>query len=392
MVEEKSLSLKKKVLFSTGIFLFFFVIIEVFSSLIPLPPKQQPFSLATTLRMERSLDWLQEDPLLLWRLKTPDPRELVFPDSNNDSITSEVDGTNTGKSKSGKPRPKKVGAKLGIGNDGFSFSPRSREKKTDRRIICLGDSCTFFGNPSYPSSLESQLSTVLPGQTWEVINAGVPAYSSLQGLLVLEHYLLAYNADYVTVFFGWNDHWFSHPVPDKELTGLSRSNQHRWGQKALQRLQFYQLLTFIIQRFRSFLHQHEERQLRVSLSDYSENLSRITEKVRSRSGTVLFITAPWGFDEKKVPAYLAELDYFSPLDEVISTHQKYCDGVRRLGFRLSVPVIDAEKEFLLHPQKNRLFRKDGIHFTTAGSETLANMICQQLVSLEENGNSIKKLE
>src|SRR5205823_1433580 len=53
------------------------------------------------------------------------------------------------------------------------------------RILCLGDSFTFGMTPldqSWPKILERRLQRRFPGRSLEVINAGVPRYSTYQEL------------------------------------------------------------------------------------------------------------------------------------------------------------------------------------------------------------------
>ena len=58
------------------------------------------------------------------------------------------------------------------------------------RILAVGDSCTFGSGAAqaetYPAHLEGLLKARRPEQQWEVINAGVPGFSSFQALRYLE--------------------------------------------------------------------------------------------------------------------------------------------------------------------------------------------------------------
>lgn len=76
------------------------------------------------------------------------------------------------------------------------------------RVLCLGDSYTFgFGlenEYTYPVILERELSKLFPGRV-EVINAGVPGYTSRQGLIYLDRLLPTYRPDLVIVGFAVND-------------------------------------------------------------------------------------------------------------------------------------------------------------------------------------------
>ena len=78
--------------------------------------------------------------------------------------------------------------------------------KTKKRIITLGNSCTFgWGIPDdsiYPAGLEQNLNG-----RYEVINGGIPGYTSYQGRRFFESDLVRLKPDIVTLMFSWNDHW-----------------------------------------------------------------------------------------------------------------------------------------------------------------------------------------
>lgn len=80
------------------------------------------------------------------------------------------------------------------------------------RIICIGDSVTFgvpanLNSPeeTFAKKLEALLLHHFGENTIEVLNAGVPGYTSYQGLMQLKHRLLRYHPDLVIVQFGIND-------------------------------------------------------------------------------------------------------------------------------------------------------------------------------------------
>jgi len=61
------------------------------------------------------------------------------------------------------------------------------------RVLCLGDSATFGtgsnDDETYPAQLKKILKRRHPGRNVEVINAGIPGYSSMQGTWFLEKVL-----------------------------------------------------------------------------------------------------------------------------------------------------------------------------------------------------------
>jgi len=76
------------------------------------------------------------------------------------------------------------------------------------RIVCLGNSSTFgWGvqpDSCYARILEKIVRTGI-GKDVEVINAGIPGYSSLQGLALFEREIAGLCPDVITISFGAND-------------------------------------------------------------------------------------------------------------------------------------------------------------------------------------------
>lgn len=92
---------------------------------------------------------------------------------------------------------------------GVTISPEgfrgpSLRKPGPSRVACLGDSCTFgpAGGKPYPEILGALL-----GSEFEVVNAGVPGYSTFQGLRWYRSRVEPLKPSVVTVYYGWNDHW-----------------------------------------------------------------------------------------------------------------------------------------------------------------------------------------
>ena len=78
------------------------------------------------------------------------------------------------------------------------------------RVLCLGDSVTFgYGvdrAATFPALLEDRLAGALPRQRVEVIDAGQPGHSSIQGGVFYVRVLAGFTADVVTLCYGHNDY------------------------------------------------------------------------------------------------------------------------------------------------------------------------------------------
>lgn len=81
------------------------------------------------------------------------------------------------------------------------------------RVVCIGDSRVFglglTAEETYPKQLERILRERQPGRAVEVINAGVPGYTSREGAVLVREVLPAFSPDLVIASFGHNDRWKS---------------------------------------------------------------------------------------------------------------------------------------------------------------------------------------
>lgn len=112
---------------------------------------------------------------------------------------------------------------MSINSKGFRGPEFSEEKCQDvYRIINMGDSSTFGVGVPYADLHSALLTDMLNGQAqphkrYEVINAGVPGYSSLQGLRYLKAEVIKYKPDIITVSYGLNDYLYTIAQDDKNI-------------------------------------------------------------------------------------------------------------------------------------------------------------------------------
>lgn len=108
------------------------------------------------------------------------------------------------------------------------------------RIVCIGDSVTFGYNvdqrDTYPHQLEDVLIRRHPGHRFEVVNAGVPGWSWLQGLRFLELRGLALRPHIVVIGHGSNDQFMTARVTDGERLHMLDGSLARAGRALARRL------------------------------------------------------------------------------------------------------------------------------------------------------------
>lgn len=219
------------------------------------------------------------------------------------------------------------------------------------RIICLGDSCTRLSGSGWPYSI--LLEMALGPDRVEVFNASLPGYSSHQGLVWLRRQLLDYEPDLLIVYFGWNDHWRSTGVSDKEYAGRQATGHLR-------------LLDL-------FRRQADEPALRVSPEDFAANLRQIADLVGRRGGQTLLVTAPSsltfeGDRQLRLDGYMLPDD----LSDVL--HRQYRQVVKSLEDEVDPRVVDAANVFAFLSMSELLMYRDGVHLTDYGHLGLAAML------------------
>ena len=213
------------------------------------------------------------------------------------------------------------------------------------RILAAGDSCTWGWQvkeeQSYPSLLGRMLGDIAVQNTYEVINAGVPGYTSFQGLEYVRERGLALKPAVLLVSYGFNDVF---PTGDVEVQIarerkllpvlvaddllLEHSSLYRWT------------------RWRAEQKASRQREARVAVGKYRDNLERLIRMGREHGAKVMLVSF-WG-------GYVPEQDYRHALLGVAKEN--------------SVPLVTYEGE-----------RIDAVHPTMQGYEDLAKRIANRLV-------------
>ncbi|MFQ6103263.1 MAG: SGNH/GDSL hydrolase family protein [Candidatus Glassbacteria bacterium] len=222
---------------------------------------------------------------------------------------------------------------------GFAGAEFSREKRENAlRIVCMGNSSTFgwgaHPDSCYPRLLEHSLSEKL-GRDVEVINAGVPGYTSLQGLTLFKNEILKLSPDAITLAFGANDcHRTSRS--DSEII-REREGAVGAAQEMLSHIYLYKLLRYGI----------------VSLKikrEFKANTAPVSPRVSPRE----FRAA---MKDVILRAKTSGADVF--LVEILPTHRQW-DPYRKIHSQLSteleVPLLCVSKlfdEFLTDPMAHK---------------------------------------
>lgn len=246
------------------------------------------------------------------------------------------------------------GARGQINSFGFRDHEFRVAKKSQFRIVVLGDSCTaghqLPTEKTYSTLLEKLLNNETGIKTFEVINAGVPGYTSFQGLRYFRIITNKYNPDLVIVCYGTNDRSKAR-YADKELSYV------KLLELCLIRLtgEHIRIAQFMMKKMSNV--DTLRWGTRVMPEDYMENLKTIAKEAREKNIRLIFIK----------PCLKREL-------EMLMENNLYA---------LPQPYVNLYKVFSLYTgeESGKVFF-DSLHFTELGHKLLANEIYSQLINFQ----------
>lgn len=209
----------------------------------------------------------QRDPLLLWKFR-PNVHKSIF-QTNSEGL---------------------LGPEISISKPANTY-----------RILLLGDSAPVgLGLHSRQDAFGEQLIDILgqrnPEKRYELVNAAVSGYTSLQGLTYLKNYGLKYSPDLIIVYFGNNDASKNGYISDKEL--MNRNPQLAGFLGTLNRLATYQFLKELILPIKASLEnklkKNEKRQVvvRVSPVEYYQNIEEMIKLAKTNNIKIILVNVP----------------------------------------------------------------------------------------------------
>jgi lysophospholipase L1-like esterase len=221
-------------------------------------------------------------------------------------------------------------------SEGMRGAERARPAAGEKvfRILCVGDSITFgfsVDQPySYPEQLRTQLEQRYPGLRFEVINAGVPGWSWLQGLRFLDLHMSELDPDLVIIGHGTNDQFFSSRITDEErfrrLSGFGERTLQKIAAFAAETNTFRAFARNLPARPEDVVSRGCEEQIRLFKVCRRVSLDQIASAVRGVSALGA---------EQDVPILVANTDFVKTAA---------VEGVRRAVEADDVPFVDLVAE------------------------------------------------
>jgi len=233
------------------------------------------------------------------------------------------------------------------------------------RIMAYGDSNTDGPDTgAWPAALQEALNVGGSGPLFEVLNAGVTGYSSLQGLRRFREQASRYAPDLVLVSFGWNDAAPAIGGPDRsfELPPPVVLGPLRL---ALRYRSFLTLQYYTGQLVGTDEAATESTGPRVSVDEYGEHLQAFVELAEGAGAAVVLLTRPYRFSAAdlgpRAAWRLAVPDYNERLGQV----------ARETG----APMVDVAR---VYADRFPGEFADEAHFTLAGHDAFGQLLAAEL--------------
>jgi len=226
------------------------------------------------------------------------------------------------------------------------------------RVLCLGDSCVRLSQTNRPFSVRLQEAL---GPRAEVFNASVPGYTTHQGLAWLNKQLLAMKPDVVVVYFGWNDHWRSWGLADREFAQSLQPSSSR-------------MLNLVRSR-------PQTPPVRLTSQEYRENLDEMAELIRGQGGKMVLVLAPHHINAENTGHYRNNGNIIGD-DDPEALHLAYLEVARGAAPQFGVRLYDAAAQFAAVGEPERTLQRDGIHPTDPGHQILALTLADDIMRHE----------
>ena len=245
--------------------------------------------------------------------------------------------------------------------------------------IFMGDSCTEFGR--YDKFLNSIVFHQNPRSSFTFVNMGVGGWSSYQGLQQLKRDVLPMQPRFITIYYGWNDHWASFGIEDKEI-GKFNLEHSTLMLETLSKARIVQLVNKAVFALKQGTGTKSQRRPeRVSLNDFRSNIVQMVRLARDNGIIPILITAPSSHRKGSEPDYL-KLRWLNNLTELVPLHGQYVQALRDVSSTEGAPLIDLFAEFdkMSKAELDLYFLKDGIHLTPKGNHKIAEFIYAYLAA------------
>ncbi len=252
------------------------------------------------------------------------------------------------------------------------------------RVLAIGDSCTFGSGAgqadTYPAQLENRLRKAHPGRSVEVVNAGVPGFSSYQAIRFLDVEGWSFEPDVVVIATGIND---AHPANtgSKRRFGADRWLSDREYAAALNRSSVL-AITRLLQRAgllpMGSTASGPDVKRRVPLDEYEAALRRFARDALSRG--IIPVIVAWPLQSQATPDAQT-----SEVERVYARYQAAAESAARAEGAAFVPLVTSVEG------RPGLF-VDPVHMNATGYGLVADAVAEAVAAAVATAEAIEKLD
>jgi lysophospholipase L1-like esterase len=258
------------------------------------------------------------------------------------------------------------------------------------RIFAVGESTTFgwkgvtSHDGAWPARLERKLQAAHLGRRIEVINAGVPGYTSIEQRINFILRISKLQPDAILIYHGNNDINWSW-VPDVETKIVYGRAESIGSSSWVSRLIDYSYVAMEIRSRLDLLGRQSQRKHQdvdpAAIRMLRENLRGLIDDARRAGVAVAIGTFAHALDETGQPGRFSETEiklgvpqvgrWFENIDAqgARRTFPVYNDMIRELARSEQIPLVDIRARI---PQTTE-FHTDWCHFTARGEERMAEL-------------------
>jgi len=277
------------------------------------------------------------------------------------------------------PKPNYSDEYINVNSQGF----RDKEHKVKKdknvfRILCLGDSSTFgLGvqlQDTYHALLENKMNKELgqSGIRVEIINAGVPGYTSCQALALYKYRGVKYSPDIVTFYLGVNDSIKRFYLSDKHIMRNDVPSVVKTIENnLLLKLDSYRVLRkFIVNITAIGKNNIGENVPRVSIEEFKENILELNRLCKKNGSLLLLISPPLRKENFTENILRKEMHSF-PL---------YRKELENISTEYNIPLLSIKEMTEESPSDTTPFFIDMAHPTPLGHRIIMERLYDYLVT------------
>jgi lysophospholipase L1-like esterase len=285
-----------------------------------------------------------------------------------------------------RPKPDVVNELAGIRTNSLGFRDTEFPVETDLpvfTVLCLGDSPTWGdnvpGHTPYPAVLEKELKALRPYLSVQVLNAGVPAYTTTQALVLERELLARFDFDVVTIASQGSDSFLASRPDADYVMSPSRAAVAR----LLMRSWLFRLVREMVAGGYAESPGYDEQMVhRVpARPDYEQQLTEMVELARDDGAEVLLLqpfplcldgTCPISSGSVDIETFLTMAQR---IEEASGDYRAAMDDV---GRTTGTGVVDLAEVVRDAARPSALY-VDQVHPGTEGHARIARVIAAEIV-------------